>query len=82
MVFKKPCFRLISAGYSLGKTEDYCEDAFFVCQHGFGVADGVSGWNDFGFTSKDFAEQLMYYCKREIEKNPDKKVNAILLNAH
>ena len=24
----------------------------------------------------------MFYCKKEIEKNPDKKVNAILVNAH
>jgi serine/threonine protein phosphatase PrpC len=38
-----------------------------VCERGFGVADGVSGWNDYGFSSSLFSNQLMEFCKSEIE---------------
>lgn len=47
--------KLKSAGYSIGKQPHNCEDAFFVSERGFGVADGVSGWNDYGFSSHAFA---------------------------
>lgn len=47
--------KIKSAGYSIGKQPDNCEDAFFVCERGFGVADGVSGWNDYGFSSHAFS---------------------------
>lgn len=47
--------KLKSAGYSIGKQADNCEDAFFVSARGFGVADGVSGWNDYGFSSHAFS---------------------------
>ena len=33
---------------------------------GFGVADGVSGWIDFGFSSEAFSHELMDNCKKEI----------------
>ena len=31
------------------------------------MADGVSGWNDFGFSSEAFSHELMDNCKKEIE---------------
>lgn len=60
--------KLKSAGYSIGKQAHNCEDAFFVSERGFGVADGVSGWNDYGFSSHMFANQLMEFSRAEIEK--------------
>ena len=36
-----------SAGYSISKSDNN-EDAYFISERGFGVADGVSGWNDYG----------------------------------
>lgn len=44
-----------------------CEDAFFITERGFGVSDGVSGWNDYGFSSEAFSHQLMDFCKEEID---------------
>jgi hypothetical protein len=32
------------------------------------VADGVSGWNDYGFSSSMFSNQLMENCKTELEE--------------
>ena len=34
----------------------------------FGVSDGVSGWNDYGFSSNQFSQQLMNNSKKMIEK--------------
>lgn len=65
---KSKVLKVKSAGYSIGKQPDNCEDAFFVCERGFGVADGVSGWNDYGFSSHAFSTQLMEFCQQEIEK--------------
>jgi hypothetical protein len=47
--------RIICAGHTRGKTAETCEDAYFTSDRSFGVADGVSGWNDFGFSSQEFA---------------------------
>ena len=33
-----------------------CEDAYFISEKAFGVSDGVSGWNQYGFSSKDFSQ--------------------------
>ena len=54
---------LITAGYSMGKQKDSCEDAYFFTERGFGIADGVSGWNDYGFSSQAFSHELMQFCK-------------------
>ena len=56
---------MLSAGYKIAKPnlEGVCEDAFFVSDRAFGVADGVSGWNDFGFSSYAFSHSLMENCK-------------------
>jgi protein phosphatase PTC7 len=46
---------------------DSGQDAFFVSRIGksgdvaFGVADGVSGWRDYGFDSADFSHGLCDY---------------------
>ena len=58
---------IISSAYTIGKSKTN-EDAFFVMDRGFGVADGVSGWIDFGFSSEAFSHELMDNCKKEIEK--------------
>jgi hypothetical protein len=49
---------LISGAYQISKqnkSKFECEDAFFISEKGFGVSDGVSGWNSYGFSSKDFS---------------------------
>lgn len=57
--------KLVSSAYSIGKS-DTNEDAYFISERGFGVADGVSGWIDFGFSSEAFSNELMTNCKAEI----------------
>ena len=47
--------------------QNQCEDAYFITERGFGVADGVSGWNDYGFSSEAFSNSLMDNCLKEIE---------------
>jgi len=54
---------LVTAGFALGKTKETCEDAYFVSDRSFGIADGVSGWNDYGFSSAAFSNELMSNCK-------------------
>lgn len=53
-----------------------CEDAYFISERGFGVSDGVSGWNDYGFSSDQFSLQLMFNSKLIIEK----AINSALRN--
>lgn len=62
---------LVSGGLSIGKqnkADRQCEDAFFIAEGAFGVSDGVSGWNDYGFSSNLFSQQLMQNAKDLIEK--------------
>jgi serine/threonine protein phosphatase PrpC len=62
---------LVSGGLSIGKQNKLdrkCEDAFFIAEGSFGVSDGVSGWNDYGFSSNLFSQQLMQNSKDLIEK--------------
>jgi len=61
-------FILIQGAYCEGKAKNQCEDAYFMQERSFGVSDGVSGWNDYGFSSDQFSLQLMYYAKQCIEK--------------
>lgn len=65
---KNAPFVLIQAAMVKGKMENQCEDSYFTCSRGFGVSDGVSGWNDYGFSSDQFSLQLMYNSKKVIEK--------------
>ena len=58
-----PEIKLVSGGFKLGKTEHTCEDAYFICDRGFGVADGVSGWVEYGFSSMAFSHSLMDKCR-------------------
>ncbi len=44
-------FILIHGAHRVGKAVDKCEDAYFISDRAFGVSDGVSGWNDYGFSS-------------------------------
>lgn len=60
---------IVSGAHTIGKTAQTNEDAFFVAgERGFGIADGVSGWIEFGFSSDDFSKQLMVNCQLEIER--------------
>jgi len=63
----EPPIKIISGACSVGKAAHSCEDAFFISERGFGVADGVSGWNDYGFSSSAFSHDLMRFCKEEID---------------
>ena len=44
-------FILIQGAHVQGKLPTQCEDAYFISDRAFGVSDGVSGWNDYGFSS-------------------------------
>ena len=48
-------FILISGVYCIGKQPNTCEDAYFISDRAFGVSDGVSGWNEYGFSSDQFS---------------------------
>jgi hypothetical protein len=48
-------FILIQGAYCQGKMVHQCEDAYFISDRAFGVSDGVSGWNDYGFSSDQFS---------------------------
>lgn len=63
-----PDISIVSGGFQIGKHPTSCEDAFFIHERGFGVADGVSGWNDYGFSSSAFSTQLMVFSQEEIDK--------------
>jgi serine/threonine protein phosphatase PrpC len=62
---------LISGGDQIGKVNvkhPKCEDAYFISESSFGLADGVSGWNDYGFSSDEFSNQLMKNAKELLEQ--------------
>ena len=62
---------LVSGGHQIGKISERhpkCEDAYFITENAFGISDGVSGWNDYGFSSDEFSKQLMQNAKILIEK--------------
>ena len=44
-------FILLQGACRIGKAVNQCEDAYFLLDRAFGVSDGVSGWNDYGFSS-------------------------------
>jgi serine/threonine protein phosphatase PrpC len=50
-----PEMSIVTGAFKMGKTPFSCEDAYFIHPRGFGVADGVSGWNDYGFSSSMFS---------------------------
>jgi hypothetical protein len=35
----------------IGKKDGICEDAYFINERAVGVADGVSGWSEYGLNS-------------------------------
>ena len=62
---------LISGGDQSGKQNakhPKCEDAYFISENSFGLSDGVSGWNDYGFSSEEFSNQLMKNAKELLEQ--------------
>jgi len=58
---------IVSESFTIGKAEDSNEDAYFISERSFGIADGVSGWVEFGFSSAAFSNALMQNCKAEVE---------------
>lgn len=73
---KEAPFILVQGASVIGKMTNQCEDAYFISERGFGVSDGVSGWNDYGFSSDQFSLQLMFNSKMIIEK----AINSALRN--
>ena len=68
--------KIVSGAHTIGKNE-HNEDAYFIMDRGFGVADGVGAWLEFGFSSAAFSNELMNNCAKEIdmfEKNSFQKV--------
>lgn len=57
---------IVSGAHTIGKSETTNEDSYFLTERAFGVADGVSGWLDFGFSSEAFSTELMQLCKDEV----------------
>jgi len=58
--------KLHSAAWVIGKDEGTCEDFFFTTERGVGVADGVSGWSQYGLNAGDFSKVLMQECHKSI----------------
>ena len=67
----EPHSLMLSAFCVRGKDES-CEDACFVCNRGVGVADGVSGWREYGLDSSKFSKELMRNAKQEICRSHEK----------
>ena len=44
------------------------EDAYLTHPRALGVADGVSGWYQYGIDSAAFAQQLMHFCLEKINE--------------
>ena len=68
----------VQGGHQIGKISErhpVCEDAYFITENAFGVSDGVSGWNDYGFSSNEFSQQLMNNAKQIIEKRTEQVKN-------
>ncbi len=54
-------------GYSMRpRDEEDGEDAYFACERGLGVSDGVSGWSAYGINAAAFSQKLMEECESEI----------------
>ena len=62
-----PTLEIVSGAHTIGKNPETNEDAYYISERSIGVADGVSGWVDFGFSSRAFSNQLMVACRAEIE---------------
>ncbi len=65
---KNSKFILIQGAHRVGKEVNMCEDAYFYSDRAFGVSDGVSGWNEYGFSSDQFSLQIMINSKIIIDK--------------
>eukprot|EP00826_Nyctotherus_ovalis_P053300 TRINITY_DN6903_c0_g1_i11.p1 TRINITY_DN6903_c0_g1~~TRINITY_DN6903_c0_g1_i11.p1 ORF type:complete len:448 (-),score=39.58 TRINITY_DN6903_c0_g1_i11:286-1629(-) len=57
-------WRFAFAGRSIPRRGSAGEDAFYATTRSLGVADGVSGWYQYGLDSSEFSKQLMSNCKR------------------
>ena len=63
---KRHSFRFAFAGRSIPRRGSTGEDAFYTTVRSLGVADGVSGWYQYGLDSAEFSRQLMQNCKRSV----------------
>lgn len=59
-------WRFAFAGRSIPRRGSAGEDAFYVTARSLGVADGVSGWYQYGLDSSEFSKQLMDNCMRHV----------------
>ena len=53
----------VGDAFSIPKSNNsVSEDAYFITDKGFGVSDGVGGWNQYGINSSLFSNSLMKEC--------------------
>ncbi len=73
-----PLFKFVT-GYAVRPRDgEEGEDACFTCERGLGVADGVSGWVDFGINPSAFSQKLMEECENEIRHVTGLKLEEIV----
>lgn len=68
-------YNFVAGATVFEKRQRSCEDAHFITSKGVGVADGVSGWNQYGLNSAAFSNSLMQNCKKQLDAilNKNKK---------
>jgi len=60
----KKSYKFVFGANSIPRRGTKGEDAYFVGQRVLGVADGVSGWYQYGIDSAAFSNQLMKFCEK------------------
>ena len=75
---KKKKYKFLFAANSIPRRGTKGEDAYFVTERALGVADGVSGWYQYGIDSADFSRQLMKNCEKEtLSYGPDEAIDLL-----
>ena len=62
----KKSFKFLLGANSVPRRGTKGEDAYFIHSRALGVADGVSGWYQYGIDSAAFSKQLMTSCEKSI----------------
>jgi len=70
-----PRFHFVNGVRLIPKNEKGGEDAFFTTDRAIGVADGVSGWYQYGIDSSKFSTLLMENCRKYIRMLKDNPID-------
>eukprot|EP01022_Parablepharisma_sp_SALTPOND_P027673 TRINITY_DN672_c0_g1_i1.p3 TRINITY_DN672_c0_g1~~TRINITY_DN672_c0_g1_i1.p3 ORF type:complete len:309 (-),score=30.89 TRINITY_DN672_c0_g1_i1:1844-2770(-) len=62
----KKSFKFLFGANSIPRRGSRGEDAYFVTSRALGVADGVSGWCQYGIDCSEFSKELMKGCEKSI----------------